>query len=408
MYVYLVLQIEVRDREIDRINKLLSVGGRPVKALAHDCCYQDVKQLHEDVNHLRHENSLLKGKLVNCEKKPSNLQNPEAKNTMPAEQGCLHHVAQRPCDARLMACKNVAKTCEEAHRELREKERVINELQCELHRCKTEEKNVDVMNKLSSSLADRVKLQDSYVDMLSKQQKVLKEANKFGGRKSNCENEPLRQCKEADVKCGVDMSNIQREIECLRKQLADMSVFNQRQDCVRQLQSELALKDCEISNLKNKSCLSASSGCGGINKYKSDRSWKDNCETASAEKMCLERDHCIMKEELRRLNVERDHLKMRLDTEMEKFGIEREALNNTLDTLKGRLERVERDNRDLLAKQEPKNAAIMEMQADVKHLRCQIDILREDNEKLQVRRRSVIITPVIKINSLNFSTKSTR
>lgn len=348
-----------------------------MKALAHDCCYRNVKQLHEDVNHLQHENSLLKGKLVNCEKHPSKEQGTEATSTMPAEQGCVHHNAQRPCDARVTACKNAVKTCEEAHRELREKERVINELQCELHRCRSEEKNVDVMNKLSTSLADRVKLQDSYVDMLSKQQKVLKEANKFGSRKSNCENEPLRQCKKADGKGDVDMSNIQREIECLRQQLADMSVFNQRQDCVRQLQSELALKDCEISKLKNKSCLSGSSGA--------NRSWKDDCETASAEKMCLEREHCIMKEELRRLHVERDHLKMRLDTEMDKFSIEREALNNTLDTLKGRLEKVERDNRDLLAKQEPKNAAIMEMQSDVKHLRCQIDILREDNQKLQVR-----------------------
>lgn len=355
-----------------------------MKALADDCCYRNVKQLNDDVNHLQRENSLLKGKLLSCERAVT-VHSKDGMMQADKEHvvRCGHHQkTKHPCDARLVACKDAIKSCEEVQREMRAKEKVISDLQCQLQRCRSEERNVDVMNKLSDCLADRVKLQDSYVDMLGQQQKVLREANRFGGGKANCENEPVRvQCKNAGMG-DVAMSNIQREIECMRKQLADMSVFNQRQDCVRALQSELALKDCEIIKLKNKSCLSAASNLDGSNKCVSDRSWND-C-TSNTEKMCRERENCLLVEELKRLSAERDHLKRRLDTEVDKFCMEREALNNTLDKLKCRLECVERDNRDLLAKQEPKNAAIMEMQSDVKHLRCQIDILRDDNDKLQV------------------------
>lgn len=381
----MVFQIEVRDREIDRLAVLLSTEGRPLKALAEDCCYRNVKRLHEDVDHLQRENSELKSRLAHCEKSTAVHSRVEM---MQAEKEHGHcggrNQNKHPCETHLMACKMAAKSCEEVQRELREKEKVINELQVQLSRCKSEDKNVEVINKLSDSLADRVKLQDSYVEVLSQQQRVLREGNRFGN-KSNCENEPVRQCKNNSSVADVVMSNVQRQIECLRRELEQMSVFNERQDSVRKLQNQLELKDCEINKLKSKSCLSPSSMMDGANGCGStDRSWKGDCCAPSSERVISEREHCIMKEELKRLSSERDHLKHQLNTELDKFCVEREALNNTLDKLKCRLEGVERDNRDLLAKQEPKNAAIMDMQSDVKQLRCQIEVLRNDNDTLQV------------------------
>lgn len=372
----------MRDREINRLNSLLSAEGRPVKALAEDCCYKNVKQLQDDINHLQRENSVLKSRLTLCVRAPEKGST-EQDNMMIQGQkesaGCIHNRPKHTCDDHLVAFKDATKCCEEVQKELKAKEKVINDLQTELQKCKLDDKNVEVMNKISENLADRVKLQDCYMESLTKQQKVLREANRFDNPKANCENDPL-QCKNGDVA----MANVQREIEYMRKQLADISVFNERQQCLRQLQNDLALKDFEINSVKNKSCLSAASMLDGSNKVMSDRSSFNDFKSGHSDKLILDREHRLLTEELQRLTAERDHLKRRLDTEMDRFCVEREALNNTLDKLKGRLECVERDNRDLLAKQEPKNQAILEMQSDVKHLHGKIEMLRQENNLLEV------------------------
>lgn len=376
----------MREREINRLTALLSTEGRPLQALAEDCCYRNVKQLHESVNQLEKENSVLKIKLSHCEK---------AKGEKNVQKGvigtmlnpgndlgnCVHKM-RLPCDTHINHYK---KSCEEVHRELKEKDKVINDLQLELQRCTNDARNAEMMNQLSEKLADRVKCQDNYVEALSQHQKILRDCNKRENpliKAVNNENDPLQRCR-----VGIDsaeMSGLRKDIESMRKQLEDMTIFHKRQDNVRSLQGQLMLKDSEISTLKNKSYLSASSMLDGSGKCGSDRSWRPDCQSGCMDKTCMQREHAILTEELKRLTCERDHLKRQLDSEVEKFCIEREALNNTLDKLRCRLENVERDNRDLLSKQEPKNAAIQEMQRDVKNLRCQIDMLREDNEKLQV------------------------
>lgn len=378
---YLCTQIEVRDREIDRLSVLLSTEGRPVKALAEDCCYRNVKQLQDDVNHLQRENSLLKSKLVHCEKASgSNKMMQAEKDTSQMGGACLQHSkSNHSCEAQLKECNKALQSCDEVQRQLREKEEKITHLQSELRICQNKDRDLDVMNQLSNNVAERVKLQSNYMDMLAHQQKVLKEANRFGNtRKENCENEPVKQRRNAEV------ANLQKEIDYMRNQLVEISVFNERQDQVRKLQSELAVKDSEINKIKNKSFLSAATGSNSEDRYTTDRSWSANECGLGSERASLERENQIMNERLNRLAADRDHLKLRLATESEKFSTEREALNNTLDKLKCRLDRVEQDNMSLLAKQEPKNAAIMEMQSDVKRLRCEIENLRRDNDHLQV------------------------
>lgn len=51
-----------KDREIDRLNCLL-VGGRPVSALAKDCCYKNVKEITHDVSVLQRDKIKLQEKL---------------------------------------------------------------------------------------------------------------------------------------------------------------------------------------------------------------------------------------------------------------------------------------------------------------------------------------------------------
>lgn len=52
----IILKLESRNREISRLNQLLA-GGRPISALAKDCCYRDISSLAEDVQLLQREKS---------------------------------------------------------------------------------------------------------------------------------------------------------------------------------------------------------------------------------------------------------------------------------------------------------------------------------------------------------------
>lgn len=356
-----------------------------------------MKKLHDDINHLQRENTSLKGKLLHCGKTtvPSRADERKMKDCECEQAKTVAHT----CEDQLKECKLAAKSCDEVHRELKEKDKIICELQQKLCKGKIDENNVDTLNELSDVLADRVKLQESYTDKLMRQEKVLKQASVFNmSSKANCENEPSRY-----GKVGGEVSHIQREIQAMRKQLEDLSVFNQREDCLRGLRSQLALKESEINTIKNRSCLSASSMFNS-NKCESDRSWKDSCHVSGRDKMCLERDHSIMVETMQRLECERDHLKYELHDEITRFRIEREAFNNTLEKLRIRLKDVETQNCELLAKQEPKNAAITAMQAEVKSLRCQIDIMRSSYESLQVGFRYLLqVRLLIESNLLFYS-----
>lgn len=57
-----------RDREISRLNQLL-IGGRPLSALAKDCCYRGVGALSEDMQELQKEKARLQQQLETCLRK---------------------------------------------------------------------------------------------------------------------------------------------------------------------------------------------------------------------------------------------------------------------------------------------------------------------------------------------------
>lgn len=391
--IHFHLQIEVRDREIDRLNALLSTEGRPVKALAQDCCYRNVKQLRDDVEHLQRENNLLRNKLAHSVR---TLQSREVQFTQAEKEvsfgggvggsGCR---MPHPCEAHLVTCKMAQKSCEDIQNELSEKDKMIKQLQCELSKCMSDERNVEMLDKLSDSLCERVKLQDCYVKKLEQHQNALKQAGNARFAKANCENAVQHTCRKG---ANLEMADIQRQIECMRKELAQISNYSQGHDAVKRLQCDLASKECEINTLKNKNCLSSSSvlNTNRNNFCDSNRSSvtgtsTDLCRTAAhTDRSHLERDNNVLAENLSRLTAERDHLKCLLEAELQKIRVEREAFNNTLDKLKCQLDQVEREKMDLLCRQEPKNAAIMDMKSDVRKLQCQIDLLRDENSDLKV------------------------
>lgn len=72
-----------KDREIQRLNCLFA-GGRPINALAKDCCYKDVSKITEDLGKLQRDKVELQMKLSDCmsghEKLMSKLNGVKKKN----------------------------------------------------------------------------------------------------------------------------------------------------------------------------------------------------------------------------------------------------------------------------------------------------------------------------------------
>lgn len=61
-----------KEREIQRLSALF-VGGRPVNALARDCCYKDVSKITEDISLLQREKIELSTKLADSEERHEKL-----------------------------------------------------------------------------------------------------------------------------------------------------------------------------------------------------------------------------------------------------------------------------------------------------------------------------------------------
>lgn len=61
-----------KDREIQRLSCLF-IGGRPVSALAKDCCYKDVSKITEDISHLQRDKIELTAKLIESEDRHEKL-----------------------------------------------------------------------------------------------------------------------------------------------------------------------------------------------------------------------------------------------------------------------------------------------------------------------------------------------
>lgn len=72
MITVLKKQDAEKEREIKRLSCLF-VGGRPVSALAKDCCYKDVSKITEDISHLQKEKVELTAKLVEYEDRHQKL-----------------------------------------------------------------------------------------------------------------------------------------------------------------------------------------------------------------------------------------------------------------------------------------------------------------------------------------------
>lgn len=385
--VFLTLQIEVRDREIERLAGLLATDGRPVRALAEDCCFKNYKQLQEDVNHLQKENTLLRNRVARLNQVPSS-------ETKPMDY-YGENIGSDCGQAKGMG------TCDGIVRQMKEKDIEIKRLQQDYTKCLDGAMRRDRQEQMNTALICRCKLGEQLLQEQKRSNELLKNlANSYQTSKANTE-VPSHCASEngMDGRTMDELANIQRQMDCIRKELAQLSCFNRSHDTVRNLKSDLALKESEIANLKNRSCLSAASFCNIRNMSGSDAASMQiqNCgesaiprSTLDCDKIRLQRENERQRSKIEDLECERDQLQRQLNIELNKICRERSSYNHTLDGLKRRIEELEEDKAKIIFQEEPKNAAIKQMREDicllreeVNRLHCERDGLTFENEKLK-------------------------
>ncbi|XP_073839342.1 centrosomal protein 135kDa isoform X2 [Musca autumnalis] len=404
-------KIESRDREISRLNDLLT-GGRPPAALARDCCYKNIGNMSEDLEMLQREK-------MDCLTRMREFQ----------EQ--MHEAMQRALDleksnrslqSQLDELKEAALLVEtEANNEISQREAEIETLKLQLkqmhagkqhkppsfgEKCKGgeykrekclndgmamdkhkfNEKINELTQKESELKMDNEHLQKKVSKLKTKLQSLQKELKETESQQAqNLDEEKIRLKSERDF--------FQKEyLRLLSKAGSDKEI--------EFLQSQIKSKDEELRLLRSELCTRPTTTHALVPCFKDAQNHHLNLPTSqpssarsassSASSDCVqaailrvERERDCARAEMERLKCERDTLREKLlcttkmhDEQMHKTQARFEELND-------RLRQLEREKRELQSARMPTETQIVMLREEIEAYKQQQFQLREENNKLQ-------------------------
>lgn len=269
-------------------------------------------------------------------------------------------------------------------KELNEKNSQITQLQEELKKCYNDKDEQSKRKELRDAIHKRCCLNDMYMGELQKTQSVLKDSKLCNlSSKAELDNQTSRSFQS--INPNAKLLNIQQEVDNIRNDLGRIQSLTRTSEIVRNLQNEVALKDCEIAKLKNRNSLTQCLIFNANKKCPSESTHSSDNKQLNSETISLERENRELQEQLNILKCERDQLQYRLDTECDNFEMERTNFNCMLDQMNIRLEHIEAEKVELLSEQEPKNSMLISMKSDLQCLRVEIETLRNDNKDLKIQ-----------------------
>lgn len=284
-------QIESRDREVERLGKLLS-GGRPVTTLARDCCFRGVGSMAEDVEILQKQKCDLKKELnealsVQHEAMQRAIRLADRNSHLEQEYNELEKTALD-----LEAKAN--KMANEKEQENMELKRRISDLMSSIRVLQTDADRLSV-SEISGSVREKL------VQALKKEKTLQMTIEKLQKKISKLKTK-LIEVKSPDVReCKHDVESLRLEISTLQDKL--------KNNCeIKELKLKLSEKELEIRNLHHE-----------LNQLRQDRltNLGEICSSrslgqSSATILRQERERDIMKSELEKVKIERGALQERL------------------------------------------------------------------------------------------------
>ncbi|XP_037880211.1 centrosomal protein of 135 kDa isoform X2 [Glossina fuscipes] len=404
-------KIEAREREILRLNELLS-GGRAPNILARECCYKNVGSLNEDID------------LLQREKLESLARIREYQHQMhEAMRRALNlEKFNRELQKRLDELKDAALSVEtQANNEITQKEmeieqlkqqlqRLLNKIKVQNEKCKENQKD-EKLQRSNQSKEVQVSVQmekhrfnEKLNELTQKEselrtendrlvKKLTKLKNKLQASHKEIEDLQLRHSQHLDE----DKIRLKSERDFFQKEY--LRVLNKvgSEKEIDFLQSQIKSKDEELRVLRSEMSLKESQALVPCVKGNIDfdnlptslpSSARSGASTGSSD--CVqavilraERERDCARNDLERVRCERDTLKEKIlsmtkmhDEQIQKVQCRNEELNR-------KLHQAERENRDLISAHKPSEIQIILLKEEMDTYKQQNNKLREENSKLQ-------------------------
>uniref|UniRef100_A0A1A9Z8Z3 Centrosomal protein of 135 kDa n=1 Tax=Glossina pallidipes TaxID=7398 RepID=A0A1A9Z8Z3_GLOPL len=404
-------KIEAREREISRLNELLS-GGRAPNILARECCYKNVGSLNEDINLLQREKLESLARIRECQ----HQMHEAMRRALNLEK------FNRELQKRLDELKDAALSVEtQANNEITQKEmeieqlkqqlqRLLNKIKVQNEKCKENQKD-EKLQRSNQSKEVQVSVQmekhrfnEKLNELTQKEselrtendrlvKKVTKLKNKLQASHKEIEDLQLRHTQHLDE----DKIRLKSERDFFQKEY--LRVLNKlgSESEIDFLQSQIKSKDEELRILRSEMCLKQSQALVPCVKGNTDfdnlptslpssaRSGAStgNSDCVQAVILRAERERDCARNDLERVRCERDTLREKMlsmtkmhDEQIQKVQCRNEELNR-------KLHQAERENHDLISAHKPSEIQIVLLREEMDTYKQQNNKLREENSKLQ-------------------------
>ncbi|KMY99696.1 centrosomal protein of 135 kDa isoform X2 [Drosophila simulans] len=388
-------KVEARNREIRRLNDMLA-GGRPLGALAKDCCYKDVGALSQDIDLLQREKSDLMMQVREFQDKMHDAM----QRALSSEEDKMKLQTQ------LEELKEAALQVEQqANAEIDAKELELRQLQLEL---KKKGKDHRLAGGFASNQSDKHNLNER-LNLLTRREEELQATNekhkkkiqKMQAKIIELQKELKDQNKHSNVTLDEEKIRLSSERDFFQKEYLRLMSKSGSESEIAFLHAQITSKDEELKALRSelfhggkhqfsptKSVQyetmpppTASSVTSTVTSNRSD------CVQAAIARVERERD--CARSELERVRCERDTLREKQLSTVQLHADELQALRLRNEELNDRLRQMERDNRELNSARLPSetNLALLkedlvQMRQRVASMQTEIDQLKDENGQI--------------------------
>ncbi|XP_022211364.2 centrosomal protein of 135 kDa isoform X2 [Drosophila obscura] len=396
-------KVESRNREIRRLNDMLS-GGRPPAALAKDCCYKEVGALSEDIDLLQREKSELMMQVREYQDKMHDAM----------QRAVRSDEDKRKLQMNLDELKQAALQVEEqANLEIDARELEVKHLQVELKQLqqRNEQKFKDVRltggaapfavpcdnRNLNERLNLLTRREEELNTIIDKQKKKL---SKMHVKISELQKEAKDHSQHNSVTLDEEKIRLASERDFFQKEYLRMMSRSGSESELAFLRAQIKSKDEELRTLRNELCsnklqyspqktahyeplpLPPSTASGSeTNSNRSD------CVQAAIGRVERERD--CARSELERFRCERDMLREKQLCSLQLHSEELLALRQRNEDLNARLRQLERDNKDLNSARLPAETNIALLKEDIAQMKQRITSLQAEIEQLKTENGQI-------------------
>ncbi|XP_031640982.1 centrosomal protein of 135 kDa [Contarinia nasturtii] len=384
-------QLESRNREISRLNQLLA-GGRPISALAKDCCYRDISSLAEDIQRLQRQKSEIEANYEQAIKAQSHAHDEvtllkEQNEKLAKELNEIKDVALSVETEANVSLEALYKRNTTLKHKLNDSKKRIQELESQIDAIggsggtrdlKAANIQIKFLQEQLQSVTNKECELKTEVEKLTKKNAKLKgklsaDACKCNTSQTMITTDVGTMTSGSHESCSIDVNRLkidrdfyqQEYLKLLNKPLADTEI--------NLLRKQLIEKDYEIKALRRK----------WDTNYMINEPSSQPCKAVEAAMHRLEREKKVLQDTIDRLTTEcnelRDSLHLTSTTQRDQYTRD----ECEIDRLRQRIRQIESENVSLKTMEATSKSTVTILKDEIVQLNTQVTELNEEIAKLR-------------------------